>query len=66
MDRPYLRLAPIKVQIMRQNPLAVLFVDIMSDEEARVIEQLAVPKVYYIFNFLLLVILKHYFYILSS
>ncbi|VDN54900.1 unnamed protein product [Dracunculus medinensis] len=44
MDRPYLRLAPIKVQIMRQNPLAVLFVDIMSDEEARVIEQLAVPK----------------------
>ncbi|VDK59359.1 unnamed protein product [Anisakis simplex] len=44
MDRPYLRLAPIKVEIMRFNPLAVLFHQIMSDEESRVIEMLAVPK----------------------
>ncbi|VDM97432.1 unnamed protein product [Onchocerca ochengi] len=44
MDRPYLRLAPFKVEIARQNPLAVLFHDIMSDEEARIIEMLAVPK----------------------
>lgn len=45
MDRPYLRLAPIKVEIARQNPMAVLFHDIMSDEESRIIEMLAVPKV---------------------
>ncbi|MCP9259530.1 Prolyl 4-hydroxylase subunit alpha-1 [Dirofilaria immitis] len=44
MDRPYLRLAPFKVEIAHQNPLAVLFHDIMSDEEARIIEMLAVPK----------------------
>ncbi|EFO16802.2 hypothetical protein LOAG_11701 [Loa loa] len=44
MDRPYLRLAPIKVEIVYQNPLAVLFHDIMSDEESRIIEMLAVPK----------------------
>ncbi|KHN73657.1 Prolyl 4-hydroxylase subunit alpha-1 [Toxocara canis] len=44
MDRPYLRLAPIKVEIMRLNPLAVLFHQIMSDEEARIIEMLAIPK----------------------
>lgn len=45
MDRPYLRLAPIKVEIARLNPMAVLFHDIMSDEEARIIEMLAIPKV---------------------
>ncbi|OZC09700.1 hypothetical protein X798_03394 [Onchocerca flexuosa] len=44
MDRPYLRLAPFKVEIVRQNPLIVLFHDIISDEEARIIEMLAVPK----------------------
>uniref|UniRef100_F1L319 procollagen-proline 4-dioxygenase n=1 Tax=Ascaris suum TaxID=6253 RepID=F1L319_ASCSU len=44
MDRPYLRLAPIKVEIMRLNPLAVLFHQIMSDEEAHIIEMLAIPK----------------------
>ncbi|VDM93951.1 unnamed protein product [Onchocerca ochengi] len=44
MDRPYLRLAPFKVEIARQNSLAVLFYDIMSDEEARIIQMLAVPK----------------------
>uniref|UniRef100_A0A8R1XRU6 procollagen-proline 4-dioxygenase n=1 Tax=Onchocerca volvulus TaxID=6282 RepID=A0A8R1XRU6_ONCVO len=44
MDRPYLRLAPFKVEIVRQNSLAVLFYDIMSDEEARIIQLLAKPK----------------------
>ncbi|VDM93892.1 unnamed protein product [Onchocerca ochengi] len=44
MDHPYLRLAPFKVEIARQNPLAVLFYDIISDEEARIIQMLAVPK----------------------
>nr|CDP99903.1 BMA-PHY-2, isoform h [Brugia malayi] len=44
MDRPYLRLAPFKVEIVHQNPLVVLFRDIVSDEEMRIIEMLAVPK----------------------
>ncbi|KAM3718280.1 Prolyl 4-hydroxylase subunit [Dirofilaria immitis] len=44
MDRPYLRLAPFKVEIVRQNPLVVLFYDIVSDEESRIIEMLATPK----------------------
>ncbi|OZC05430.1 hypothetical protein X798_07598 [Onchocerca flexuosa] len=44
MDHPYLRLAPFKIEIIRQNPLAVLFHDIMSDEEARIIQLLAKPK----------------------
>lgn len=44
MDRPYLRLAPFKVEIVHQKPLAVLFHDIISDEEARIIELLAVPE----------------------
>ncbi|VDN02121.1 unnamed protein product, partial [Onchocerca ochengi] len=46
MDRPYLLLAPFKVEIVRQNPLAVLFYDIISDEEARIIQILAMPKAY--------------------
>ncbi|OZC05631.1 hypothetical protein X798_07395 [Onchocerca flexuosa] len=46
MDRPYLRLASFKVEIIRQNPLAVLFHDIISDEEARIIQLLAKPKAY--------------------
>ncbi|VDM97021.1 unnamed protein product, partial [Onchocerca ochengi] len=45
MDRPYLRLAPFKVEIVRQNPLAVLFYDMMSDVEARMIQILAMPKI---------------------
>ncbi|MFH4982414.1 hypothetical protein AB6A40_009123 [Gnathostoma spinigerum] len=45
MDRPYLRLAPIKVEIVHLNPMAVLFHQVMSDEEAKIIEMLAIPKV---------------------
>ncbi|VDM94413.1 unnamed protein product, partial [Onchocerca ochengi] len=44
MDRAYLRLAPFKVEIVHQNPLVVLFYDMISDEEARIIQILAVPK----------------------
>uniref|UniRef100_A0A2K6VM80 procollagen-proline 4-dioxygenase n=1 Tax=Onchocerca volvulus TaxID=6282 RepID=A0A2K6VM80_ONCVO len=44
MDHPYLRLAPFKVEIIRQNSLAVLFYDIMLDDEVRVIQLLAKPK----------------------
>jgi len=44
MDRPYLRLAPIKVEILRFNPLAVLFINVISDEEVERIQELAKPK----------------------
>ncbi|VDM93677.1 unnamed protein product, partial [Onchocerca ochengi] len=40
----YLCLAPFKIEIVRQNPLIVLFYDIMSDEEARIIQIPAVSK----------------------
>ncbi|VDM98825.1 unnamed protein product [Onchocerca ochengi] len=43
-DRPYLRLAPFKVEIVRQNTLAALFYDIMTDEEARILRILTEPK----------------------
>ncbi|VDM79588.1 unnamed protein product [Strongylus vulgaris] len=43
-DRPYLVYAPIKVEIKRFNPLAVLFKQVMSDEEIAIIEQLSLPK----------------------
>uniref|UniRef100_A0A8R1XP82 procollagen-proline 4-dioxygenase n=1 Tax=Onchocerca volvulus TaxID=6282 RepID=A0A8R1XP82_ONCVO len=46
MDRPYLNLAPFKVEIVRQNPLVVLFSDIVSDNEARIIQMLAASKAY--------------------
>ncbi|OZC05410.1 hypothetical protein X798_07617, partial [Onchocerca flexuosa] len=49
MDHPYLRLAPFKVEIVRQNALIVLFYDIVADEEARVIQMLAVPKACLVF-----------------
>uniref|UniRef100_A0A914RW89 procollagen-proline 4-dioxygenase n=1 Tax=Parascaris equorum TaxID=6256 RepID=A0A914RW89_PAREQ len=44
MDRPFLRLAPFKVEILRFNPLAVLFVDVISDKETEMIQQIATPK----------------------
>ncbi|VDK80138.1 unnamed protein product [Onchocerca ochengi] len=44
IDRPYLHLAPFKVEIVRQSPLVVLFYNIVSDEEARIIQMLAVSK----------------------
>ena len=45
MDRPFLRLAPFKVEIMRFNPLAVMFRNVISDEEIEVVQSLARPKV---------------------
>ncbi|CAG9536720.1 unnamed protein product [Cercopithifilaria johnstoni] len=44
MDRPFLRLAPFKVEILRFNPLVVLFRDVMSDEEVTMIQMLATPR----------------------
>ncbi|OZC05614.1 hypothetical protein X798_07412 [Onchocerca flexuosa] len=49
MDRPYLRLAPFKVEIVRQNPLVALFYDIVSDEEVRSVQMLALPKACLVF-----------------
>lgn len=49
MDHPYLRLAPLKVEIVQQNPLAVLFHNIISDEESQIIEMLATPKACLVF-----------------
>uniref|UniRef100_A0A0K0DVC8 procollagen-proline 4-dioxygenase n=2 Tax=Strongyloides stercoralis TaxID=6248 RepID=A0A0K0DVC8_STRER len=43
-DRPYLILAPFKVEILRFNPLAVLFKNVMNDNEISVIQDLATPK----------------------
>ena len=44
MDRPFLRLAPFKIEILRFNPLAVLFRNVISDEEVEAIQNLARPK----------------------
>ncbi|CAB3401441.1 unnamed protein product [Caenorhabditis bovis] len=43
-DRPFLVYAPIKVEIKRFKPLAVLFKDVISDSEIEVIQELAKPK----------------------
>ncbi|CAJ0937708.1 unnamed protein product, partial [Mesorhabditis belari] len=43
-DRPFLKIAPIKVEIIRHNPLAVLFKQVVSDREIAVIQDLARPK----------------------
>ncbi|VDM61368.1 unnamed protein product [Angiostrongylus costaricensis] len=44
MDKPFLKLAPIKVEILRLEPLAVLFKEVMSDYEMEVIKAVATPK----------------------
>ncbi|KAK0411565.1 hypothetical protein QR680_005721 [Steinernema hermaphroditum] len=43
-DRPFLKIAPIKVEIVRFDPLAVLFKEVISDHEISVVQQLATPK----------------------
>ncbi|CAI2350753.1 unnamed protein product [Caenorhabditis sp. 36 PRJEB53466] len=42
-DKPFLKLAPIKVEILRFDPLAVLFKNVISDSEIEVIKELASP-----------------------
>lgn len=44
-DRPFLKLAPFKVEIVRFKPLVVLFKDVISDKEIEVVKRLATPKV---------------------
>ncbi|CAD6198963.1 unnamed protein product [Caenorhabditis auriculariae] len=43
-DRPFLVYAPIKVEIKRFNPLAVLFKNVVSEDEMERIKELAKPK----------------------
>lgn len=43
-DRPYLKLAPIKVEIIRFEPLAVIFHQVISDYEMSIVKQLATPR----------------------
>ena len=44
MDRPFLRLAPIKVEIIRFEPLAVIFRNIVYDEEIEIMQNISLPK----------------------
>lgn len=42
-DRPFLKLAPIKVEVVHLKPLAVLFKDVLSDREIDMIKSIATP-----------------------
>ncbi|KHJ45352.1 tetratricopeptide repeat protein [Trichuris suis] len=42
-NRPFLKLAPIKVEVMHWKPKIVYFRQVMSDEEIAVIKELAMP-----------------------
>lgn len=44
-DRPFLKLAPFKVEILRFDPMIVLFKEVISDPEIAVIKELATPRV---------------------
>ncbi len=44
-DRPFLWLAPLKVELANRKPMAVKFVNVMSDYEISVIKRLAYPRV---------------------
>ena len=44
-DQPFLRLAPFKVEILRYEPLVVLFKNVVSDAEIEVVQKLATPRV---------------------
>uniref|UniRef100_A0AC35TZT5 Procollagen-proline 4-dioxygenase n=1 Tax=Rhabditophanes sp. KR3021 TaxID=114890 RepID=A0AC35TZT5_9BILA len=43
-DLPFLKLAPIKVEIVRFKPLAVLFRGVISDHEIKIIQEMATPR----------------------
>uniref|UniRef100_A0A914N320 Fe2OG dioxygenase domain-containing protein n=1 Tax=Meloidogyne incognita TaxID=6306 RepID=A0A914N320_MELIC len=44
MDRPFLRLAPIKVEIIRFEPLAVIFRNVVYDEEIEIMQNISLPR----------------------
>uniref|UniRef100_A0A1I8BIP4 Fe2OG dioxygenase domain-containing protein n=1 Tax=Meloidogyne hapla TaxID=6305 RepID=A0A1I8BIP4_MELHA len=46
MDRLFLRLAPIKVEIIRLEPLAVIFRNVIADNEIKIMQNLSLPKLY--------------------
>uniref|UniRef100_A0A5S6QYW5 procollagen-proline 4-dioxygenase n=2 Tax=Trichuris muris TaxID=70415 RepID=A0A5S6QYW5_TRIMR len=43
-DKPYLKLAPIKAEIVHRKPMILLFRDVISDREIDVLKTLAYPK----------------------
>uniref|UniRef100_A0A915ETU9 procollagen-proline 4-dioxygenase n=1 Tax=Ditylenchus dipsaci TaxID=166011 RepID=A0A915ETU9_9BILA len=43
-DRPFLKLAPLKAEIVRYEPLVVIFRDVLTSEEIEVIKKLATPR----------------------
>lgn len=43
-DKPFLKLAPIKVEIVRYEPLVVIFHQVISDYEISVVKELATPR----------------------
>ncbi|KAL3118087.1 hypothetical protein niasHT_002225 [Heterodera trifolii] len=43
-DKPYLKLAPHKVEIVHYEPLVVVFRNVISDAEIAVVKQLATPR----------------------
>jgi prolyl 4-hydroxylase len=43
-DRPFLKLAPVKVEILRYEPLVVVFHEVISDYEISVVKELATPR----------------------
>uniref|UniRef100_A0A1I8BX79 TPR_REGION domain-containing protein n=1 Tax=Meloidogyne hapla TaxID=6305 RepID=A0A1I8BX79_MELHA len=46
LDRPYLRLAPIKIEIVHFEPLVVIFRNVITDEEIKIIQNISLPKLY--------------------
>lgn len=49
MDRPFLKLAPIKVEVLSLDPEAYSFKQVISDKEIQIIKGLTEPKVNQIF-----------------
>lgn len=45
-DRPYLLIAPFKTEIVRFDPLAVVFHKVISDEEISIIQELSHSRVF--------------------
>uniref|UniRef100_A0A914BYM0 procollagen-proline 4-dioxygenase n=1 Tax=Acrobeloides nanus TaxID=290746 RepID=A0A914BYM0_9BILA len=43
-DRDFLKLAPFKVEILRFEPLVVIFHEVVSDYEISIVKQLATPR----------------------
>uniref|UniRef100_A0A1I8BZ65 procollagen-proline 4-dioxygenase n=1 Tax=Meloidogyne hapla TaxID=6305 RepID=A0A1I8BZ65_MELHA len=44
IDKPFLKLAPIKVEIVRYEPLAVLFRNVITDSEIETVKYIATPR----------------------